>query len=41
MNFVVIVLPEATALLCGYHIERNVQVKCKTDCKVKDLKARM
>ena len=38
MNVVDTVFPKATALLCEYHIERNVRVKCKMDCKVKDLK---
>jgi hypothetical protein len=26
--------------LCEYHIERNVRAKCKTNCKVKDLKGK-
>jgi len=40
MNDVDTVFPEATALLCEYHIERNVRPKCKIDCKVKDLKGK-
>ena len=40
MNVVDTVFPRATALLCEYHIERNVRAKCKTDCKVKDLKGK-
>jgi len=40
MNVVDIVFHEATALLCEYHIERNARAKCKTDCKVKDLKGK-
>jgi len=31
MNVVDIVFPEATTLLCEYHIERHVSAKCKTD----------
>ena len=38
MNVVGTVFAEATALLCEYHIERNVRAKCKTNCKVKDIK---
>ncbi|AES98799.1 hypothetical protein MTR_5g072970 [Medicago truncatula] len=30
----------STALLCEHHIEKNVRAKCKTDCKVKDLKGK-
>ncbi|XP_024630682.2 protein FAR1-RELATED SEQUENCE 5-like [Medicago truncatula] len=40
MNDVDTVFPESTALLCEYHIERNVRAKCKTDCKVNDLKGK-
>jgi len=40
MNVVDTVFPGATALLCEYHIERNVRAKCKTNFKVKDLKGK-
>jgi hypothetical protein len=40
MNVVDTVFPEATTLLCEYHIERNVREKCKTDCKVNGLKGK-
>jgi len=35
MNFVAKVLPETAALLCHFHIERNVRVKCITNRWVK------
>jgi len=31
VNFVAKVLPETAALLCHFHIERNVRVKCITN----------
>jgi hypothetical protein len=31
---------DATTLLCSYHIGQNVTAKCKTDCKVNDLKGK-
>jgi len=40
MNDVDTIFPKATAMLCEYHIERNVRAKCKTDCKVKDVKGK-
>jgi len=40
MNVVDTIFPKDTALLCEYHIERNVRAKCKTDCNVKDLKGK-
>jgi len=40
MNVVDTIFPEATALLCEYHIKRNVRSKCKTYCKVNDLKGK-
>jgi len=40
MNVVDTIFPEATAMLCEYHIERNVRAKCKMNCKVNDLKGK-
>jgi len=39
INVVDTFFPEDNTLLSEYHIGRNVGVKCKTDCKVKDLKS--
>jgi len=38
INVVETVFPNATTLLCSYHIGQNVRANCRTDCKVKDLK---
>jgi len=40
INVVEKVFPDATTLLCSYHIGQNVRAKCKLDCKVKDLKGK-
>jgi len=40
INDVETVFPDTTTLLCSYHIRQNVRAKCKTDCKVKDLKGK-
>jgi len=34
------VFPDATTMLCSYHIGQNVREKCKLDYKVKDLKGK-
>jgi hypothetical protein len=38
MNAVEIALPNSTALLCRYHISKNVRAKFKTLCTAKDHK---
>lgn len=35
MNVVAKVLPETVALLCYFHIRKNVRAKCITNCRVK------
>jgi len=40
INAVEKVFPDATTLLCSYHIGQNVREKCYLDCKVKDLKGK-
>jgi len=40
INVVEKVFPNATTLLCSYHVGQNVRTKCKLDCKVKDLKGK-
>ena len=40
INVVEKVFPNATTLLCSYHIGQNVRAKYKLDCKVKDLKGK-
>jgi len=40
MNVFDTVFLEASSLVCKYHIKRNVIAKCKTNCKVKDLKGK-
>jgi len=40
INVVEKVFPDATTLLCSYHIRQNVRAKYKLDCKVKDLKGK-
>lgn len=40
MNVVDTIFPKDTALLCEFHINKNVKEKCKPDCKVKDLKVK-
>jgi len=35
MNVVATVLPETSALLCYFHVGRNVRGNCIIDCRVK------
>jgi len=40
INVVETLFHDTTTILCSYHIGQNVRAKCKTDCKVKDLKGK-
>jgi len=35
MNGVATVLPKTSAILCYFHVGRNVRAKCIIDCRVK------
>jgi len=39
INVVDTIFLKVTAMLCEFHINKNVKEICKPDCKVKDLKA--
>jgi len=40
MNVVANIFPKSTALVCEFHILKNVRARCILDCKVKDSKGK-